>query len=235
MSRPSDAHRQKPVVIFGTGDIGQLAHAYLSHDSPYTIVAFCADGDLIREPKLLGLPVVPFESIETMFPPTGYAMFIALSYRKVNAVRAEKYHAAKAKGYELVSYVSTKSAVWDGTPIGDNCFIFEQQTIQPFVTIGNDVTVWSGNHIGHHCVIGDHVFIASHVCLAGHVTVEPYAFLGINSAIRDGVTIARGTVVGAGATIMKDTVAGGVYMGQHARRHSVDSACSPYFNPVGER
>lgn len=212
------------VIIFGTGDIGQLAYFYFNHDSPYEIAAFTADADFIMEKEFLGLPVIPFEEIERVYPPDKFDMFVALSYSNVNKLRAEKYNAAKRKGYELVSYVSTKSAYWGDTEIGDNCFIFENQTIQPFVKIGNNVTMWSGNHIGHHSVIGDHCFIASHVVISGHVKIEPYCFLGVNSTIRDGITIAAECVIGAGALILKDTVAKAVYRGKATEPFLADSS-----------
>ena len=79
-------------------------------------------------------------------------MFVALSYAKMNGVRAEKYAAMKAAGYRLASYVSSRCSYLAQTPPGDNCFILEDNTIQPFVTIGNNVTLWSGNHIGHDSV-----------------------------------------------------------------------------------
>ena len=214
----------KKVVIFGTGDIGQLAHFYFTHDSPYEVVAFTADRDFIEEKELLGLPVIPFEGIEKSYPPDRFNMFVALSYRNINKLRAEKYAEAKNKGYELVSYVCTKSVYWGDTEIGDNCFIFENQTIQPFVKIGNNVIIWSGNHIGHHSVIGDHCFIASHVVISGHVTIEPYCFLGVNSTIRDGITIARECVIGAGALILKDTIEKGVYKGETTELYLNDSS-----------
>ncbi len=219
----------KKVIIFGTGDIGQLAHFYFNHDSPYEIAAFTADGKFIREKELSGIPVVPFEDIEKSYPPDKFSMFIALSYREVNRIRAEKYEDAKSKGYELVSYISTKSVYWGDTEIGDNCFIFENQTIQPFVRIGSNVTIWSGNHIGHHSVIGDHCFITSHVVISGHVTIGPYSFLGVNATIRDGITVARECVIGAGATIVKNTVEKGVYIGKAAELYSEDSSKTKYF------
>ena len=98
-------------------------------------------------------------------------MFVALSYAKLNAVRKEKYLAAKALGYRLASYVSPRATVLNDGRIGDNCFILEDNTIQPFVTIGNNVTLWSGNHIGHHSTIRDHCFIASHVVVSGGVEI----------------------------------------------------------------
>jgi sugar O-acyltransferase (sialic acid O-acetyltransferase NeuD family) len=152
---------------------------------------------------------------------------LLLSLRTGSLSKKKNYWAflaAKYKGYELVSYVCSKSVYWGDTKIGDNCFIFENQTIQPFVKIGNNVFIWSGNHIGHHSVIGDHCFISSHVVISGHVTVGPYSFLGVNSTIRNGITIAPECVIGAGAIIIKDTVEKGVYIGKAAELYSDDSS-----------
>lgn len=214
----------KKVVTFGTGDFARVAHFYLTHDSPYEVVAFTVNGDFIKEKELSGLPVVPFEEVQDHYPPAEFAMFVAIGYSKVNKVRADKYYEARNKGYELITYVNSKATHWGDTDIGDNCFIFENQTIQPFVRIGNNVVMWSGNHIGHHSVIGDHCFIASHVVISGNVTIEPYCFLGVNATIRDGITIARECVIGAGAVILEDTQEKTVYAVKSTEPLFLDSA-----------
>lgn len=225
--------KMKKVVIFGTGDIGKLAHFYFTNDSSYEIAAFTADKEFIKDKDLLGLPIVPFETIEETFPPDKFDMFVALSYKNLNKIRAEKYYEAKKKGYKLVSYVCSKSVFWGDTEIGDNCFIFENQTIQPLVKIGNNVTMWSGNHIGHEAAIGDHCFITSHVVISGHVVIEPYCFLGVNCTIRDGIRIRAKCVIGAGATVVKDTDPGGVYIGQAAKLYSSEGSKLKYFTKTG--
>jgi sugar O-acyltransferase (sialic acid O-acetyltransferase NeuD family) len=144
-------------------------------------------------------------------------MFVALSYARVNAIRAEKYAAARASGYRLASYVSSHCTYLSHTPPGDNCFILEDNTIQPFVTIGNNVTLWSGNHIGHDSVIEDHCFVSSHVVVSGHVRIGERSFIGVNATIRNSVTIAPQSLVGAGALIMKNTKPKGVYLADRAR------------------
>jgi acyl-[acyl carrier protein]--UDP-N-acetylglucosamine O-acyltransferase len=80
------------------------------------------------------------------------------------------------------------------------------------VKIGNNVTLWSGNHIGHDSTIEDHCFISSHVVISGHCTVGPYSFIGVNATLHNAVQIAERCLIGAGAVIMKDTVAKGVYL-----------------------
>lgn len=157
------------------------------------------------------LPVVAFEDLEVHFAPGDHLVFVALSYSKINRLRAAKAADAKAKGYALASYVSSRATVLTQEPIGENAFILEDNTIQPFSKIGRNVTLWSGNHIGHHSVIGDHCFIASHIVISGGVSVGEFCFIGVNATVRDHVTIGAGCVIGAGALIMADTEPDGLY------------------------
>ena len=138
-------------------------------------------------------------------------MFIPMSFKKMNHVRAARYRDAKERGYALVSYVSSRATIFPGFECGDNCFILEDNTIQPFVKIGNDVVMWSGNHIGHHSTIGDHVMITSHVVICGACTIEDYCFLGVNATVRDETVVAHDTLVGMGVTLLADTQAYEVY------------------------
>jgi sugar O-acyltransferase (sialic acid O-acetyltransferase NeuD family) len=208
------------VIIFGTGQIAEIAHFYLSEDSPHEVVAFTMDQDYINQSEFKGLPVVPFETIEQHYPPQDYKMFIPISYKKVNKIRAERYNQAKEKGYSFVSYISSKATYYN-TPVGENCFILENNVIQPFTEIGNNVIMWSGNHIGHHTKIKDHCFLASHVVVSGSVTIEPYCFIGVNATIRDNVTIGRESVIGAGALILNDTPEKSVYVGERTKKRDI--------------
>lgn len=193
------------VVIFGTSQWAELAHFYLTHDSEHDVAGFTLDREYLKEPRFKGLPVVPFEEVEKTFPPSGFGMFIPMSFKRMNHVRAEKYAEAKRRGYALVSYVSSRATTFPGFECGDNCFIFEDNTIQPFVKVGSNVVMWSGNHIGHHSVIQDHVMITSHVVISGCCTLEEYSFFGVNATVRDETVIARETLVGMGCVITKDT------------------------------
>ena len=213
----------KRVVVFGNGQMAEIAHVYLAHDSPYEVVAFCVDKDHLQGDRYRGLPLIAFEDIERAYPPGDCAMFIPIGAKRVNHLRAEKYCQAKGKGYGFISYVSSKAIVCPETNIGENCFILENNVIQPFATIGNNVILWSGNHIGHHSVIMDHCFLTSHVVVCGRVTVESYSYLGVNSTVRDGLTIRESSVIGAGALLMRDTEPGQVYVGLPAKRHSLPS------------
>jgi sugar O-acyltransferase (sialic acid O-acetyltransferase NeuD family) len=211
------------LVIFGAGDIARLAHHYFTHDSPHEVAGFVVDRAFRSGDEFLGLPFADAENVTQRFPPGEYAMFVAISYLRMNAVRADKYATMKAAGYQLLSYLSSRCSYLSATPPGDNCFILEDNTIQPFVTIGNNVTLWSGNHIGHDSTIEDHCFITSHVVVSGHVRVGTRSFIGVNATLRNSITIAPQTLIGAGAIIMKDTKERGVYMPERAKLFSKSS------------
>ena len=213
----------KSLVIFGSGDIAQLAHYYFSTDSNYEVVAFTVDANYTKESEFCGLPVVAFEDVAKDYPPDSYDFFVALSYSKLNAVRKEKFLAAKKLGYKLVSFISSRATVLNEGRVGENCFIFEDNTIQPFVTIGNNVTLWSGNHIGHHSVIHDHTFIASHVVISGGVEIGEQCFIGVNATLRDHIKVGDRCVIGAGSLLLSDVEADGVYMVKETERSRVPS------------
>jgi len=199
------------VIIFGEGNIQEVALFYLKNDEKYEVVAFTADEEYIKSDTYLGLPIIPFSNIEKIYPPKDYKMFIPLGYKRNNHLRAEKYYAAKSKGYSFITYISPKVTYY-GTPVGENCFIFENNVIQPFTSIGNNTILWSGNHIGHHTKIGNHCFICSHVVVSGVTEIGDYTFLGVNATVTNGIKVAKDNLIGAGAIITKDTKEKEVYV-----------------------
>jgi sugar O-acyltransferase (sialic acid O-acetyltransferase NeuD family) len=214
---------KKPLVIFGTGDIAQLAHYYFTNDSDYEVVAFTVDAAYLTEPTFCGLPVIAFDRIAEVHAPASHECFVALSYAKINAVRRDKCEAVKALGYRLASYISSHATILNDHRIGENCFILEDNTVQPFAQIGNNVTLWSGNHIGHHSVIRDHVFIASHVVVSGGVEIGEQCFIGVNVTLRDHISVGARCVVGAGALLLDNAEPEGVYLGAATERSRVPS------------
>jgi sugar O-acyltransferase (sialic acid O-acetyltransferase NeuD family) len=212
------------LLIFGAGEIAELAHYYFEHDSVHRPVGFTVDSAFVKENTFKGRPVVAFEEVATAFPPARHQGFVAISYAKLNALRAAKCQAMEEVGYTLASYVSSRATVFDGFAPGQNAFILEDNTIQPFARVGRNVTMWSGNHIGHHSLIEDDVFITSHVVVSGGVHVGRGSFLGVNATLRNHITIGERCVIGAGALLLSDTEPEGVYMGTASERSHVPSS-----------
>jgi sugar O-acyltransferase (sialic acid O-acetyltransferase NeuD family) len=211
------------IVIVGDGETAELAYEYFTHDSPHEVVAFCVEREFAKKDQLFGLPVVAFEEVAQLYPPAEHKAFVAISYTQLNRVRARLYQGTKLKGYECVSYVSSRAFVWRNVEIGENCFIMENNVLQYAVRIGNNVVLWSGNHVGHQTVIHDNVFVSSHVVISGYCEIEANCFLGVNSSIANNLRIARDNLIGMGAVIHRDTEERKVYVGNPGKPLPKDS------------
>lgn len=213
----------KDIVIFGAGETAHLAYEYFTHDSDYQVVAFSVDPEYMTDSEFLDLPVVSSDQIASRFPPESYGAFVAASSGKLNRVRRSVYEKVKALGYSLVSYVSSRAFVWHNVAIGENCFILEDNTLQPFVEIGNNVVLWSGNHVGHRSVIRNHCFVSSHCVISGFCTINESCFLGVNCTLENNLEVGEDNFIGAGAIIRKSTTPREFYQEDKTELAKIDS------------
>ena len=202
----------RPVVIFGTGELAQLAHYYFSHDSARTVAAFTVDEKYLSGSDYLGLPLCAFESLDAHYPPDRFDLFVAIGYTGLNSARAQRCALAKARGYRLASYVSSRASTWPDLVIGDNCFIMEGNVIQPFVRIGHHVIMFCSSLVSHHVDIGDNCFIGSEATISGGVRIGANSFIGVNTTIREHLSIGADCIIGAGSLILRDTADGSGYL-----------------------
>ena len=215
--------KTKKLLIYGLGETADLAYEYFTHDSNYEVVAFTVDKEYKTNDSHLGLPVIDYEEIETVYPVNEIEIFVASSFNKLNRVRMKMYKAAKDKGYTFASYISSKAFVWHNAEIGDNAFILENNVIQHKVKIGNNVILWSGNHVGHQSIIEDNVALASHCVISGFCTIGGGSFLGVNCTFNDKIKLGRDNFVGSGALIVKNTEVGQLMIGVPAKPSAVST------------
>ncbi len=210
--------KTQPLVIGGDSAFAQVAYEYFTYDSDYEVVAFSVEQEYLKQDALFGLPVVPFETLETAYSPAQHKFFAATVYTQANQLRTRLYQQARAKGFAPASYISSHAFVWRNCQIGEHCFIFENNVVQPFVTIGNNVILWSGNHIGHHSTIKDHCFIASHVVISGFVEIGASCFMGVNATVANNTKVGDHCTIGAGALVMSDVEDGQTVVGTWRKR-----------------
>lgn len=144
------------VVIFGNRSTAAVLLDYLHRDSEYKVKTFTVDSAYIQESTFLGLPLVPFDLVKSLYPPGEYQMMIGIGYTHMNKLKAERFNQAKEMGYQLINYISPRSSIWSGFVVNENVRIHD-------------------------------------------------------ATIRNKVTIARSSLIGAGAVILEDTVENGVY------------------------
>ncbi len=211
MSPNNSPTKDRKLVIVGDSAFAEVAFEYFSRDSRYEVAAFAVEAAFLKRVTLMGLPVVPFESLAERFSPGDHDVYVAIVYSQMNRLRTRLAAAAKAAGFGLASYVSRHAFVWPNVKLGEHCFIFENNVVQPFVKIGDNVVLWSGNHIGHHSRIDDNVFFSSHVVVSGFCEIGASCFLGVNVSVANNVTIAKDCWIGPGVVISQATKEGELY------------------------
>jgi sugar O-acyltransferase (sialic acid O-acetyltransferase NeuD family) len=196
--------KTRKLLLVGDSAFAEIAFEYFQHDSDYEVVAFCVERQYLKRDSLFGLPVIPMDEMEARYAPAEHSFFAANVYTQGNQLRTRLYEAAKAKGYKPASFISPHAFVWRNCKIGEHCFIFENNVVQPFVTIGDNVVLWSGNHIGHHSSIGSNCFVSSHVVVSGFCRIGQACFMGVNSTVSNNTNIGDNCIVGAAALVLSD-------------------------------
>jgi len=200
------------VILFGAGQIAEVAKVYIDAHGRDRIVGFTVDASHKASDSFAGLPLVAWEDLEQHFSPGNVKLLGPLSYRRMNEFRRDRHLEGRARGYTFTSFIHPASNIYTNA-IGENCFILENNVIQPFVQLGDGVMLWSGNHIGHHSVIGDYCFMASQVGLGGCVKIGARCFLAGKVGVETGVSIGEGCFLGSGAMVKKNLLAGSVVPG----------------------
>ena len=205
------------VVIFGLTQQSSVTWHLLSHSGRHRVVGFTVDAAYRAMESLHGLPVVDFERIETVFPPSACAMIVPLGWKEMNRMRMRKVAAAREKGYELLSFVADGARVAPDFQARPNTIIQPGAIVAPFASIGENCSIRFGGIVSHHSSVGDHCLVATGATISGDARIGAYSVLGAGSVIRDCVTVAPGCFIGAGAVVVADTRENGVYLGVPAR------------------
>ena len=211
------------VVIFGVGKISDVVFDYFSRDGDLAVAGFTCDRDYLPGPQHRGLPCVAFDAVSERFPPHRYAMHVAIGYHEVNRVRERVFHAARDAGYELASFVSSRS--WPGRSLacGENCFIADGVSVEPCAVVGENVALWSNVVVGHHARIGDHCWLAAGTVVGGGAIFEPRCFAALNVTVGNEVTVGADTIMGARTLVTKCLPAKSVVIERDTERFRLDS------------
>lgn len=194
----------KNIIIFGPNDLGRLLKFYIDTTDKRNIVAFTVDREYMESESFLGLPVIPFDEIETYFSPDEYEILLAIGNKRMNEIRKNKFFECKQKGYTIASYIHPNCS-FHCEDIGEGNIFLEKCMIYPFSKIGNGNLCWDHVLISHDCKVGDFNTFSSYADLCGYVTIGNNGYFGKHCILNDGMNVSDYTLVGAGAYAKKDT------------------------------
>tara|TARA_Y100000389_G_C17432152_1_gene503332 strand:+ start:126 stop:782 length:657 start_codon:yes stop_codon:yes gene_type:complete len=195
---------RKKIIIVGTSLYSEIMSHYITnYKNEYEIIGYSESVEILDKNEFLGKKVYELEKLNLTFDKEKILILNSIGYKSHNKLREKRFLQLKKVGFKFMNFLS-KDATILTNKIGENCIILENNVIQPFVEIKDNVFIWSGNHIGHHSVIGENCFISSHSVISGNCKIGKNTFLGVNSTITDGVKIGNFCTIGANSLVNKN-------------------------------
>lgn len=191
------------VVLYGAGPYGKLFFREADRYGAIDIVGFTVDSEFLKSERECGLPVVPFEEVTGIYPPTQYDMLVLCGYT-VMRNRARMYNKAKEKGYRLANYISPHAVLDNEIKMGDNNIIMANSFVGFDGMMGNDNIIRQNVSIGHGFVMEDHSVISTSCKLGAGCHFEDLVFMGIGVSGREHVRYGRESLIGVGSNVVGD-------------------------------
>ncbi len=212
---------KKPLIIFGAGKIAEAVTYFFERDSEYEISAYIEDDVYVSKEQYMNKPLLKLSEVETKFPKTEYAVFVAVGYQGINSFRTQKYLYFKQLGYSFANYISP--FVKGNFTIGENSIIMDYAMIQPCVSIANNCFVWGGAMIGHHAKIEDNVWLTGGCMVGGVTQIGQSSFIGLGAVVGHEVAIGEQCMIGASALIIKNLENKAVVIASPTEKHRLNS------------
>ena len=209
--------KRRKTIIYGNGLYARMLYQYIAKEGILEIVAFTADSQFMKEHNFLGIPLVPFETVDRVYPPPEFTMLVVIGFSRMRN-REIMFERAKRRGYTLENHISSKAMIFGDLKIGENNIINDGVYIGPFGQIGDNNYIAANTHIGHDFKLHSHSYIAPGCNIAGECEIGSLSFIGIGSTVVDSIKVERETLIGAGSLVLKNTEPYSKFIGSPAKK-----------------
>ena len=197
------------LIIFGDTTFAERLFKYISFEGRDKVIAFTQEQNFISKRELQGLPVIPFEELETLN--LDFEIVIGIGYTQMNQLKKKVYDLCKSKGYKVATYISTNAIVYTND-IQEGCFLAPGAVVGPGCKLGKANYLGSSVVLSHDNEIGDFNFISTNAVFGGFSKVKDNCFFGLHCTIKDGIDIASNNLFGSAANVLMSINIPGGYL-----------------------
>lgn len=199
---------KKKLLIIGGHGSGEIAMSIFEDanqvSGEWDIAGYLSDikepGQYLGKHKVIGAT----NEIEN-YVRKGYYIHNALFFNaKDKENRVEKFRKLKIPLEANATAIHPSAYIMPGTKIGYGVVICPYAATSFGPEIGNFVHIYTQGFIGHDSIIKDFSTIAAHSVISARILVDEGAHIGLNSCIREDLSIGKYSIVGMGAVVIKD-------------------------------
>lgn len=175
------------LIIFGNSLFAEIAVYYFKNFSDYKICYIACDKGYLKNKYFQNIENITYEQLLKK-DKSEFCIYIAIGYSKMNKLRETVYNRIKKKGFKIANFIHPNAKVYS-KKIGENNFVMENVSLNPYSKIGNNNVFWSGSIIGHHSKIGNNNFFSGNSTISGNCNLKNNIFFGVNSCIKDSTIV----------------------------------------------
>lgn len=192
------------LIVVGTSKFSRMLKEYIN-DLGIEVIAYAVDREFIKSNEIDGIPVIAIDALNETYSPKDVQLVLGIGYTQLGNLKREIFERCKKMNYHFFNYVHPTAVIDKTVEIGEGNLIFENVVIQKHAKMGSGNLLFSNAVIMHDNQIGSFVTFGAGSVSNGFVEVQDCCFIGANATIRDGVTIGKNTLVGAGAYVNRST------------------------------
>ena len=200
----------KEVLLFSTNELAQRLNYYIDNGdsvTPMTAKGFILDDAYYKETELDGKEIFRYSDAKEKFA-GKIPVIVCIGYSNMNENRKIVFNRLLADGWNIESYISSRATL-ESKDMGIGNIFIGKSALGFKSRIGNG-NIFDGGGFNHHSVMGDFNFLTGNVAFGGNVKMGSCCFIGMNSTIKNGITIHDKTLVSAGCYLNKSTKKAGL-------------------------
>ncbi|MGA7205951.1 MAG: NeuD/PglB/VioB family sugar acetyltransferase [Specibacter sp.] len=203
------------LILLAASGLAREVLASLRSSGAHEVLGFLDDDPALAGTMLDGVPVLGRIEDAVKFP---RAQFLACAGKGASRAHiVDRLGALGIAGDRYVTVVDDAAVVAPGCLVGNGSILLANVVLTAGVELGDHVVAMPQVTFTHDDRAGDFSTFTTGVSLGGSVQVGRFAYLGMNSSVRERCTIGEGATVGMGSAVLTDVPDGETWVGVPAR------------------
>lgn len=202
----------KKLVVVGGGGFAKEV-IWLAQDCGYEVVGVLDDADNVQNKKILGVDVLG--KISDWKKHAQHEFILAIGSPRTRRIVFEKMTELGLPKFATLIHPNVIAS--QQIKIGEGSIICAGCTLTVEIEIGTHCIFNLNITVGHESTIANFVTVAPMVAISGNVQLKDYTEVGTGAAIRQGITLEKGAMLGMGGILTKNIPENTIFLGNPAK------------------